>query len=170
MSRFTTVGGQILRVESIGTIAIPLADGSSLRLCDVAYAPDYDSNLIFLGQLCDSNINYVDNSEAMTLIEAGQRIAYVKRDRNLFILDLATPNKAMQATGHGRPTHLVSKNKKVKVWHRRFGQASNARIVRASKLLMRMRNFNNAYDPTNVHSNSEQSDLKLSPESYPFSI
>lgn len=92
---FTTAGGQVLRAESIGTIAIPLADGSSLKLCDVAYAPDCNSNLISLGQLRDSNITYVDNSEAMTLIQADQAIAHARRDRNLFILDLATPNKAM---------------------------------------------------------------------------
>ena len=48
----------------------------------------------------------------------------------------------------------------VRVWHRRFGHASNARIVRASKLLTGMRNFNNAYDPTEVYSNSEQSEFE----------
>lgn len=131
---FTTAGGQTLRAESIGTIAIPLADGSSLRLHNVAYAPDCDSNLTSLGQLRDSDIIYVDSSEAMTL---------------------------MQATGRGRPTHLVSKNKKVRVWHQRFGHASNARIVRASKLLTGMENFNNnSYDPTDVYSDSEQSEFE----------
>ena len=34
---FTTAGGQILQEESIGTIAIPLADGSSLKPRNVAY-------------------------------------------------------------------------------------------------------------------------------------
>ena len=64
---------------------------------------------------------------------------------------------SMQVTGRGRPTHLVSKNKKVRVWHRRFGHASNARIIRASKLLTRMGDFNSAYDPTEVYSDSKQS-------------
>ncbi len=155
---FTTAGGQILRAEGIGTIAIPLSDGSSLRLRDVAYAPDCDSNLISLGQLRESDITYVDNSKAMTLMQAGHAIAHAKRDRNLFVLELAIPNKAMQVTGRGRPTHLVSKNRKIRIWHRRFGHASNARIIRASKLLTGMGNFNNnSYDPTKVYSDSEQS-------------
>lgn len=35
---FTTAGGQILRAERIGAIAIPLADGSLIKLRDVAYS------------------------------------------------------------------------------------------------------------------------------------
>ena len=132
---FTTAGGQILWAERIGTIAIPLADGSLLKLRNVAYAPNCDSNLISLGQLRDSNIVYVNNAEAMTLMQSGQPIAHARCDQNLFILDLATPNKAMQVIERERPTHLVSKNKKVRVWHRKFGHASNAKIIRASKLL-----------------------------------
>ena len=93
----------------------------------------------------------------MTLMQSGQPIAHARRDRNLFILDLTTSNKAMQVTGRGRPTHLVSKNKKVRVWHRRFGHASNAKIIRASKLLTGMGDFNSAYNPTEVYSDSEQS-------------
>lgn len=46
----------------------------------------------------------------------------------------------------------------MRVWHRRFGYASNARIIRASKLLTGMGNFNSAYDPTEVYSDLEQSD------------
>lgn len=153
---FTAAGGQILLSESIGTIAIPLVDGSSIELGNVAYGPDCDSNLISLGQLRESGITYVDDAEAMTLVQFGRTIAQARRDRNLFILDLATPNKAMQVTGRGRPTHLVSKNKRVRVWHRRFVHASNARIIRAPKLLTGMGDFNKEYDPTEIYSDSEQ--------------
>lgn len=164
---FTTAGGQTLRAESIGTIAIPLDDGSSIRLERVAYAPECDSNLISLGQLRDSNITYVDNPDAMTLMQGGQAIAHARRDRNLFILDLATPNKVMQVTqpprammtqGRGRPTHLISKNKRVRIWHRRLGHASNARVIRALRLLTGMGDFNTEYDPAEVYSDSEESE------------
>lgn len=110
---FTTAGGQVLCAESIGTIAIPLAERSSIKLRDVAYAPDCDSNLTLLGQLRDSGITYVDDAEAMTLVQSGPTVAQARRDRNLF---MAMPNKAMQVsramqvTGRGRPTHLISKN------------------------------------------------------------
>ena len=92
---FTNANGQTLRAKSIGTIAIPLDDESSIRLEGVAYAPKCDSNLIFLRQLHDSNITYVDNPDAMTLMHGGQAIAHARQNRNLFILELATPNKVM---------------------------------------------------------------------------
>lgn len=152
---FTTVGGQILWAESIGTIAILLADGSSFKLCNVVYAPDCNSNLISFSQLCDSNITYVNNSEVMILIQADQAITYARCDQNFFILDLATPNKVMQIIRHRRPTHLVSKNKKVRVWYWRFGHASNAKIVKVLKLWRGIKNFNNAYDPIKKYSNLE---------------
>ena len=37
--------------------------------------------------------------------------------------------------GKGRPTYLQSKSRKIRLWHRRMGHASNARIVRASRML-----------------------------------
>lgn len=164
---FTTASGQTLRAESIGTIVIPLANGTSIKLEGVAYAPECDANLISLGKLRENNIMFVDNEDNMTLMQGGQEIARARRDRNLFVLDLATPNRAMQtlssgkamtAQGRGRPTHLVSRNKRFRVWHRRMGHASNARIIRASKLLIGMGDFNAEYNPAEVYSDSEQSD------------
>lgn len=95
---FIIAGGQTLCAKSIRTIAIPLDDGSSIRLKGVAYAPKCDSNLISLGQLRNSNIIYVDNPNTMTLIQGDQAIAHTRRDQNLFILNLAIPNKVMQVT------------------------------------------------------------------------
>lgn len=46
---FTIAKGQVFYSENIGTIAIPFVDGLSLELNNVAYALDYDSNLILLG-------------------------------------------------------------------------------------------------------------------------
>lgn len=163
---FTTAGGQTLCAESIGTIAIPLANGSIVKLEGVAYASKCDSNLISPGQLCDSKITFIDNADAMTLVQGGNPIAHARRDQNLFILDLVTPEKVMQATnakamatvGRSCPTHLVSKNKQVRVWHRQLSHASNARIIRASKLLFGMGNFNAKYDPSEIYSNSEYED------------
>lgn len=112
---FKTAGDRIFQVKRIGMIIIPISDGSSLKLWDVAYAPDCNSNLISLGQLHDSNITYVDNSEAIILMQAEHPIAYTKCDQKFFVLKLATPNKAMQITRYAQPTYLVSKNRKVRV-------------------------------------------------------
>lgn len=63
----------------------------------------------------------------------------------------------MQAVGPGQPTHLVNKHKKVRVWHCRFGHASNAKIIKTLKVFNGIREFDNAYNPINVYSNSELS-------------
>ena len=66
----------------------------------------------------------------------------------------------MSTTGQGRLTHLVSHNKKVRVWHRRFGHASNARIICASKLLIEIGDFSANYDLAEIYSNFEASELE----------
>lgn len=108
----------------------------------------------------------MDNQDNMTLMQEQQEIAQARRDRNLFVLDLSMPNKIMQTTlpprvmtaqGRGRSTHIVSTNKRVRVWHRRMGHASNARIIQASKLLTEMGNFNAKYNPAKIYSDSKQS-------------
>lgn len=151
---FTTAAGQVIRSEYVGTMVIPLKDGQSIKLERVTYTPDPNSNLISLGQLRESGIGYNDDPTSMTLRRGSEVIAYAKRNQNLFILDTVTVGKVMLATevvtttptappattstttptktramaisGRGRPTHLVSKHKKVRVRHRRLGHASNA--------------------------------------------
>ena len=161
---FITAGKKIIRSEEIGTVSIPLADGKSIKLLDTALVPEYDSNLISLGQLREMGIMFHDNPSHMTLIRHGVVIAQAKRHRNLFILDRAIPETVMKvrnlaiATGRGRPTHLVSKNKKVQIWHRRLGHASNAQVIRASKLVDGIDIKDNEYDPTEVFIDSDTED------------
>lgn len=79
------------------------------------------------------------------LMRRGGVVAHAKRNRSLFILDLVKLGRAMHVTtsspprimavGRGRPTHIVSKNKRIRIWHRRLGHGSNARVIRASKLV-----------------------------------
>lgn len=133
----------------------------------MAYAPEFDLKLILLGQLHGSNITYINNSDAMTLMQGGQAIVHARRDRNLSIFDLATPNKVMQVTqppkaemtqGRGRPIHLISKNKRVRIWHQRLGHTSNVRVIRASRLLTGMGDFNTKYNSAKVYNNFEKSE------------
>ncbi len=86
---------QVIRIEEIGNVSIPLTDGNNIKLKNVALAPGCDSNLISLGQLQETRIIYHDNPIAMTLIQQGRVIAHAKRTQNLFILDLAHPERAM---------------------------------------------------------------------------
>ena len=41
----------------------------------------------------------------------------------------------MLVQGRGRPTYLLSSNPQIRLWHRRLGHASNAKIVQVSKLV-----------------------------------
>ncbi len=169
---FTTAGGQIIQFEGVGTVHISLADGSNIELEGIALVLQCKSNLISLGQLRDNRITYHDNSSSMLLMQDGVPIAHAKRDRNLFILDLAAARKVMQVntqamitTRQGRPMYLVSRVKKVCIWHRRFGHVSNTRVIWVSKLLTEMGDFSENYDPVEIYSDFKASELEESLDS-----
>ena len=127
---------QGIRTEQVGTVLIPFKNGR-IELQNVALASECDSNLIFLSQLRESIIILHDNPTSIALMKDGEAIAHAKRSRNLSILDLATPGKVMKVChevsaprqthrrralrGRGRLTHFVSKNRKIRIWHRRLG-------------------------------------------------
>lgn len=98
-------------------------------------------------------------------------IANAKRERNLFVLELVAAGAAMAARslkprtavaigGRGRPTHLDSRNKRIRVWHRRSAYAGNAQVVRASKLTdgIDLNTSNSEYDPAEILIDSDDSD------------
>lgn len=69
------------------------------------------------------------------------------------------PRRARAIIDCGRPTYLVSQNKRIRIWHQRLTHASNARVVRASKLTDGI-NFdisNSKYDPAEVFIDSDNS-------------
>lgn len=161
---FVTAAGRVIRTEEIGTVSIPLAGGTTIELHNVALASDCDSNLISLGQLQESGITFHDNPTTMTLMRGGKIMAHAKRSHNLFTLDSAMPGQVMSAramaiTGQGRPTYLVSKNRRIRIWHRQLAHVSNARVVRASKLVDGIElGPTKEYDPTKVLVDSEELD------------
>lgn len=71
-------------------------------------------------------------------MQSGQITLQVKKDLNLFILELVIPNKAIACE---YPIYLVKKNKKKKIRHYRFAYINNTRIIKASKLLTNIENF-----------------------------
>lgn len=163
----------------MGTVSIPLK-GGRIDLQNVALATECDSNLISLGQLRERGISFHDNPASMTLMIDGEIIAQARRSQNLFVLDLTTPGKVMRVShtidtrfanntsppahrslalrGQGRPTYLVSKNRKIRIWHRRQGHASNARVIRASTLVDDIDLQKAKYDPSEVFVESEKSE------------
>lgn len=90
-----TAESQILYFESVGTIAIRLADASSLGLNNPAYTRDINLNPILLGPREDG-ITYINNVKAIIPMQTRLPIIYTKENQNLFILELASPNKAIK--------------------------------------------------------------------------
>lgn len=105
----------------------------------------------------------------MILIKNGEVIARANKDRNLFILDLAQPEKAMAVINkrpktmaiieQDRLTHLVSQNKRIQLWQPQLRHISNIRIVKVSKLVdgIDLDMKNKEYNPTKVLFNSDDS-------------
>lgn len=164
-----TAASQVICIEEIGTVSILLVNGNTIELQNVALAPDYDLNLISLGQLWESGITYHNNPSIMTLMRNGEIIALARREKNLFVLDLAHSGRAMAiisqkaiaTTGRGWPIHLVSQNKWIRLCHWCLVYVSNARVVRAAKLIDGI-NFNiedKGYDPVEVTIDSDDSDM-----------
>ena len=104
----------------------------------------------------------------MMLAQDGQPIAHIRSDRNLFLLGVAVPGKIMEANQLAMitrvlavedPTHLVSRSKKVRVWHRTIWSREQCnRIIRASKLVTGTGYFGSTYNPAEIYSGSKASD------------
>ena len=63
-------------------------------------------------------------------------IGSITRRRNFFILDTQPcDNKVMLIKGRWKPTYLLSKNPKIRFWHRRLEYTSNTRVIEAPKLI-----------------------------------
>ena len=72
----------------------------------------------------------------MVLKQEGSIIGSATRKKNLFILDTQlSPGEATLVKGRGRPTYLLGKNPQIRLWHQQLGHASNARVIRTSKLV-----------------------------------
>lgn len=85
----------MISIEKIDIVSIPLAGNNIIELHNIALAPRYDSNLISLGQLRKSRITYYNSPTVMTLIRDRKIIVEAKKERNIFMLDLAYLIKAM---------------------------------------------------------------------------
>ena len=136
---FATAGGDIFRSEQVRTVILLLENGSQLTFCNVAYAPECDSNLISLGQLRETGISHHDHPKCIVLKQRGSIIGSATRRKNLFVLDTQLPpGKAMLVKRKGRLTYLLSKNPQIRLWHQRLGHASNARVIETFKLVDRI--------------------------------
>lgn len=98
---------------------IALANAVSIKLKGIALVLECKSNLISLKQLRDSKIIYHNKETHMLLTQNSLPITQVRRDQNLFVQDIAVPEKviqtniasnkhAMMTTGRKKPTYLVN--------------------------------------------------------------
>jgi hypothetical protein len=132
---FITASGHVITSEETGTIVLPLASGKNFEIHGVAYIPKCDSNLLSLGQLRRSGVTYHDREHHMLLKQNGTVVASARRDKEVFVLETATPGIAMMTIGRGRPTYLEADTPQMQLWHRRLGHAGLTRILQAVKML-----------------------------------
>lgn len=57
-----------------------------------------------------------------------------------------------------KPTHFVSKNKKIRIWYKRLGCASNAHIVKTLKLVNSIDLVGNKYNLNKIFIDSDIKD------------
>lgn len=65
--KFVTARRDIIRSEQVETIILPLENSSQLILTNIAYTPDYNSNLIFFSQFWETGISYHNYPEYILL-------------------------------------------------------------------------------------------------------
>lgn len=83
-----------------------------IKLLNIALIPEGRSNLIFLGQLYETNFIYYDKPIKIILIKKKKIVAYAKQDQNLFVLEFIKLDKAM-TIGCKRSIYIINKNKQI---------------------------------------------------------
>lgn len=128
---FITATSQIFCTKTIRTNFILVVNKFFIKLKKVVYTFKCNSKLILFNQLRESTIIYIDNFNAIILIEKRQVIIHKRQNRNLFIFDSAILNKIIQVIqliiliimmiqSQKYPIHLINKNKYVVIWHCKF--------------------------------------------------
>lgn len=74
-----TAAGQVIWINEISTITIPLSNDKIIELYNIAYTPEYNLNLISLDQLRKGEILFHDDPMTMTLIREEKVITYAKQ-------------------------------------------------------------------------------------------
>lgn len=90
-----TIASQIIWIEEIDTMLIPLSRNTIIEFHNIALAANCNLNLISLSKLQESRITYHNNPTIITLMRSGKIIANGKKNHNLFTLDLVTPSQVM---------------------------------------------------------------------------
>lgn len=67
-------------------IILTLENGSEFTFSNVAYAPEYDSHLISLGQLQETDILY-HNHLGCIVLEQGKNVIRTAKKKNLFVFN-----------------------------------------------------------------------------------
>lgn len=68
---FITIKKKNICLKKIGIVSIFLADEKFIKLLNIAFVLECNSNLIFLKQLCEMDIIFPNSLSHMTLIKHG---------------------------------------------------------------------------------------------------
>lgn len=75
-----TVVRKIIKTNKIGTIAIPIANNTTIKLYNIIFALQYNSNLISFSQLRKNKIIYHNNPTLIILMKDRKTVAPAKRE------------------------------------------------------------------------------------------
>ena len=104
-------------IKGKGSIEVHQRDGSSLRLCNVLYVPQLETNILSLGRLDEEGYRMIMGEGKLTIFNPnGQLFAKVYRSKGrLYLLKLSTVDQCMISTEDSTEDWL---------WHSRFGHLS----------------------------------------------
>ena len=85
--KFITAGGKIIQSQKVGTIYF-LLQRRKTSLLNILYTLNCNSNLILLGQFCESGISYHDYADFMILKQESSPIGVALKHKKLFVLNI----------------------------------------------------------------------------------
>lgn len=108
-------------------------------LSNITLTLKYNSKLICLGQLWETDILYHDHLKQIILKQGEKIIESAIRKKNLFVLNTLSLLRTMLVKERNWPIYLISKNLQISLWYRQLGHISNVRVIKPSKLTNNIR-------------------------------
>ncbi|KAK9066710.1 hypothetical protein SSX86_014033 [Deinandra increscens subsp. villosa] len=115
------------RIEGSGTLALHLANGTSVTLDNVRYIPELTRNLISLGSL-EKDGHAVSLKDGRAKVVKGSRVVLTgtRCGNNIYLLDVADMSGESHSTTKESSTQA-------QLWHRRLGHISDQGLVELNK-------------------------------------
>ncbi|MGH9652091.1 MAG: reverse transcriptase domain-containing protein [Bryobacteraceae bacterium] len=129
--RVTIANGTVLPVRGRGTVVLRVAAGNQrwrrLRLADVAYVPEFTSNLLSLGTLAKRGLHWESATGGARILDAKGQVAALATmmSNNTYRLSVCPPAEQIACVAHDSAASsadtTASQRSVLDVWHARMG-------------------------------------------------